>query len=339
MDMDYGEQILAKSDRLRALFGREVEIIPSEQTQYFRNRMEYAFGDGVAGLHQNWHTLVDVHACLLLSPQSMPILRWIRDEVTRRGISDYDRRKLTGYFRYVVIREGKFTGQRLVVMVTSPEDHPALGEMAEHLQREFRVDGVAHATTGSVADLSRGPVRRVWGRKFIEEDLDGTLLSMGPNSFFQPNSQQARVLYRDIASHLPPYSRVLDLFCGVGSIGLYTGARVTGVDNDAENIELARENARRNGRRSEYILADAGRVELGGFDALIVDPPRIGLHPKLARRMNELGPDLLIYVSCNPDALVRDLRILRSYSIRTLRSYDFCPHTPHIETLCVLSRA
>jgi tRNA/tmRNA/rRNA uracil-C5-methylase (TrmA/RlmC/RlmD family) len=256
--------------------------------------------------------------------------------VTRRGWSEYDRRELKGFFRYVVIREGKFTGQRLVNLVTSSGDLP--DDLAEGLRARFKIDGVTHLTTDSVADLSRGEVKRVWGRKTIEENLDGTILAMGPNSFFQPNSYQACVLYRDIAMHLKPFTRLLDLFCGVGSIGLYTGAIVTGVDNDAENIELARDNARRNNRRAEFVLRDAGQVEIGGFDAVVIDPPRVGLNPKLAARLNELGPDTVIYVSCNPSALHRDLGILVRYRIETLKAYDFCPHTHHVEMLCVLAR-
>jgi tRNA/tmRNA/rRNA uracil-C5-methylase (TrmA/RlmC/RlmD family) len=189
-----------------------------------------------------------------------------------------------------------------------------------------------------VADLSRGRVERVWGRETIFEDLDGTVLEMGPNAFFQPNSAQACALYRDLSAHLEPYSRLLDLYCGVGSIGLYTGALVTGVDHDPENVRMARRNAARNGRWAEFRLGDAGSVELGTYDALVVDPPRAGLHPKLADRIDRLGPNLFFYVSCNPRALRRDLDRLAGYRVRWMSAYDFCPHTRHIETLCVLRR-
>lgn len=337
LDISYAEQIQDKHDEVSTLFGRDLEFVPSERPLYYRNRMDFAIGHGAAGLHRNWHTLVDLHDCRLLSPEAMPILRFVRDEVTRRRMTEYDRRELKGFFRYVVIREGKFTGLRLVNLVTSPGELPA--DLAESLLARFKIDGVAHVTTDSVADLSRGEVKQVWGRPSIEENLDGTFLAMGPNSFFQPNSFQACVLYRDIAMHLRPRARLLDLYCGVGSIGLYTGAIVTGVDNDAENIRLARDNARRNGRQADFFLRDAGQVEIGGHDAVVVDPPRSGLHPKLADRLNRLGPDQVIYVSCNPQTLQRDLRILDRYRVETLKGYDFCPHTYHIEMLCALARS
>jgi tRNA/tmRNA/rRNA uracil-C5-methylase (TrmA/RlmC/RlmD family) len=332
--------VAAKRRSVSELFERDVEVAPSQVTVYYRTRMDFAIGGGAAGLFPRgeWGRVVDVRDCRLLSTEAMSILDYVRGEVSRREISTYDRRALRGYLRFLVIREAKFTGERLAVFVTSPGESAELAGLAAEMPGRFPLRGVARLETDGVADLSRGRPAASWGASSIEEELDGTRLAMGPNSFFQPNSHQARVLYRDLSAHLPPHARLLDLYCGVGSIGLYSGAIVTGVDRDPENIELARRNALRNGSRATFVLADAGSVELGGYDALAVDPPRAGLHPKLARRIDELGPETLLYVSCNPEALKRDLARLPRYRLGELRGYDFLPHTPHVEMLAALRR-
>lgn len=309
---------------------------PSPEILYYRNRMDYSFGEGGAGLfmRRNWRRVVDLKSCLLMSPEAIPTLRFARAEADRLGLPDYDRRRHTGFLRYLVLREGKATGDRLASVVTA--DGLDAAPLCEALYRERRLDSVVWQINDGLADLSRGTVRRVWGRDRITERFGGVAVTFFPNSFLQPNTRAATLLYRDLGELVPAGARLLDLYCGVGTIGIAVQNRcdkVVGVDWEADNIAAARANS----SKIEFVQADAGHVPLEGFDVLVVDPPRAGLHPKLARRLAEEGPPLVIYVSCNPQALRRDVEIL-GYRLASIRGYDFCPHTRHIEALALLER-
>lgn len=336
LDVDYAAQVRGKQETLQRLFGREVPFEPSPDVVYYRNRMDYSFGGGCAGLFMrgNWRRVVDLQTCLLLSPEAIRTLRFARAEADRLGLPDYNRRRHTGFLRYLVLREGKATGERLASVVTAEGQDAS--PLCEVLYRERRLDSVVWQVNDGKADLSRGMVRRVWGRDHITERFGDVAVKFLPNSFLQPNTRAAAMLYRDLRELVPHGVRLLDLYCGVGTIGLAVQARcrsVVGIDLDPENIAAARANS----STIEFIQADASQAELAGFDVLVVDPPRAGLHPKLAKRLAREAPPRVIYVSCNPEALLRDIEIL-GYRIASLRGYDFCPHTRHIEALALLER-
>jgi 23S rRNA (uracil1939-C5)-methyltransferase len=190
----------------------------------------------------------------------------------------------------------------------------------------------------------------VAGVPSIEEKLAGLTFRISPRTFFQTNTEAAELLYEAIAelSGLTSHGRVLGLYSGSGAIEIFLAskaARVTGIDSSEANIAAARENALTNGISNVSFLA--GTVEkllrnppAEPADILIVDPPRPGLSPKALRNVAALGVPTLVYVSCNPAALARDLRELaaRGYAIETIAPFDFFPHTPHLETLAVLHK-
>lgn len=337
LNLEYSEQVRRKRETLEALFGRPVELAPSPDVVYYRNRMDYSIGPSTAGLFKrgSWKHTVDLFFCQLMSPDAIPILRFVRSEAERRGIPGYDRRRRTGFLRYLVLREGKGTGQRMASLISS-EGGGDLEPLGRALRERFRLDSVTWQVRDGVSDLSRGRIRRVWGREWIEEAYDGFRVRLLPNSFLQPNTRAAARLYRDLREIVPEGTALLDLYCGVGPIGIAVAdrcSRVKGIDNEPENIEAAR----RNGPRNEYELADARTADWSGFDTIVVDPPRPGLHPKLLKRLRRDGPARLVYVSCNPARLREELAVL-PYRLIHLKGYDFAPHTPHIEALAVLER-
>jgi len=336
LDVPYPEQVRLKRETLENLFEREVPFEPSPDVTYYRNRMDFSFGGGSAGLFKKgrWNQVVDLESCLLMSPDAIPTLRYTRERADRLGLPDFDRRRQTGFLRYLVLREGKNTGERMASLITAEGFDPS--PLCEALSSERRLDSVVWQVNDGKADLSRGTIRRVWGHDRISESFGGVRVSFLPNSFLQPNSRAAALLYRDLRALVPTGSKLLDLYCGVGSIGIAVQDRcekVTGVDLDPDNIAAARSNS----ARVEFIQADAGQAELSGFDFLVVDPPRAGLHPKLAKRIAAEGPPRMVYVSCNPEALKRDVALL-GYRLQSLRGFDFCPHTRHIEALAELQR-
>jgi tRNA/tmRNA/rRNA uracil-C5-methylase (TrmA/RlmC/RlmD family) len=337
LDVAYPEQVETKRRTLRDLFRRDLEFEPSPDVFHYRNRMDFSIGCGGAGLFAkgSWRKTIDLRTCLLMSPRALPILRFARECVDRHGLPEIDRPSGAGFVRYLVLREGKETGEWMAGLVTSAEPYDPT-PVCEALMAEFGLTCVSWQVHPGPSDLSRGEVRRMWGRDRIRERFGDVEVGVPPTAFLQPNTRAATILYRDLRGRVPAGAAVLDLYCGVGSISAAVrpaASRVTGVDLDPVNIQAARSNL----PEAEFLQADAAKADWRGFDAVVVDPPRAGLHPKLARRLARDGPGLILYVSCNPQSLRRDLDALQ-YELLELKGYDFCPHTPHIESLAVLRR-
>jgi tRNA/tmRNA/rRNA uracil-C5-methylase (TrmA/RlmC/RlmD family) len=337
LDVEYPDQVDVKHDHLRKMFDRDLEFVPSPDVIHYRNRMDFSIGPHGAGLFEkgNWRRSVDLQSCLLMSPEAVPILRAAREEMERMELPPYDRVRHTGFVRYLVLREGKATGDRIASLVTSDAEFDPT-PLCEKLLADHPLTGVTWQISAGKADLSRGEIRRTWGSDRFRERFDDVEVLILPNAFLQPNTRAATILYRDLRERVPKGANLLDLYCGVGTIGKVVRekcSKVTGVDNDAENIEAARSQS----DTIEFRLEDARKVDLGEFDVLVVDPPRAGLHPKLARRLGREGPDLILYVSCNVDSFKRDLEAM-GYRMEELKGYDFAPHTRHIEALAVLTK-
>jgi len=204
-------------------------------------------------------------------------------------------------------------------------------------------DSVSIILSEGLADLSYGPVLLDAKRGFIEENLDGTKYRITPNSFFQSNCEVAKTMYTRIREEVR--GRVLDLFCGVGSISLFAAGSaesVTGVEINAEAVENAMTNREINGiANAEFIAGDALEFlekTQGTFDTLVLDPPRSGMHPKAGEIINRRGPERIVYMSCNPSTFRDDILRMTSYKLEWLEAFDMFPQTPHLETLAVLTR-
>jgi 23S rRNA (uracil-5-)-methyltransferase RumA/MAF protein len=356
-------QTLRKIGRLSLDDVEREPVSPSPAEYYYRGKMEYAFGSEggrvFLGLRERATPLdryrkrtIALRTCPIFSPAVEKIFPVLLDLARRTGFDAYDPMARTGYFRNLVLREGKNTGQILAVIVTRGGPGPDLDETAAELRdRAPSVRGFWRAQNDRVSDLVdfSGKVL-VAGEPAIEEQLGGLRFRIYPETFFQPNPGGAEALYGRIAAEVRALGarRILGLYCGSGSIELSvssSASEVFGIDSETANIAAAEENAALNGIRNCRFLS--GPVEkvlkektFAGLDLLIVDPPRAGISPKGLKLIIGLNVPIIVYVSCNPAALARDLSLLgeKGYRLRKLGCYDFFPHTPHLESLAILTR-
>ncbi|CAD5245164.1 23S rRNA (uracil(1939)-C(5))-methyltransferase RlmD [Thermococcus camini] len=333
----YERQVEFKAEKLSALLGMDVEVIPSPMIYGHRNRIDVVISTNGIGFRRRgtWWDAVDIGWCPVFGESSGRVLRSLREFIEDFKPSLYEIRKNEGFLRYIVIREGKFTGELMVNLVTSegslPESFPDYFDYA---------DSVYWSVNRTPSDVSYGEIERFWGSEFIRERLDDVTYLIHPNSFFQTNSYAAVTLVRKVAE-LVDGGKVLDLYSGVGTFGIYLGKRgfsVEGIEVNPFAVEMANRNAELNGVDAAFRVGQDKDVEnLSEYDTVIVDPPRAGLHPKLIRKILKDKPQSIVYVSCNPKTLVQDLEALgEQYAVESATGIDMFPHTPHVETVVKL---
>ncbi len=330
---------------------RVATIVPAIEQFHHRNRMDYVVGwKGEIGLKEygSWSRYVDLKTCLLLNDGAGEILQRVRDWMRACDLKPWDAKFYRGDVRYVVIREGKNTGQRLIVIVVKDASR-----VTEEMQR-----ALSSTLTGLSSSLLIGEQSRITdislaqkfetliGNQWLEEIVNGVTYRIHPNSFFQTNTKMAEKLQETVRYCLPPTAyRLLDLYCGLGFFGIYLAKNdalhVHGVEIDAEAIALARHNAEINGVADQCEFTTAKSEDLSWrdipCDAVILDPPRAGLHPRVLQTLIEKRPETIVYVSCNYKRLVEELKQFKAhYTIEHLTALDMFPHTPHVEVIAHL---
>jgi 23S rRNA (uracil1939-C5)-methyltransferase len=366
-DLAYDAQLEAKAaqvrdalERIGKLSGFELEpAVPAESVFHYRNKLEYSFTpgeDGVAlGLHRagRWDEVLDIDKCWLTTDVGNAIRNavreWARDEV----LEPYDQELQTGFLRHLVVREGRNTGQALVLLVTAPGDLPE-DTFAQTLRRFPEVRSIHRAVNESPAEVTNLPTTLLWGEEAIEEEILGLRFRLRPNAFLQTNTAMCEVMYRlagDYAA-LTGDETVYDLYCGTGTIGLSlarSALTVWGIELSEESVACAVENAELNGiANAAFFAGDVGRDldelrdRAGPPDVVVVDPPRAGLAGKTLRRIGRLEAPRIVYVSCNPTTLAGNAKELAGefgYRLERARPVDMFPHTPHVETVALFTRA
>ena len=378
--MSYEQQLLWKREHVADAFLRiggleDVRInetLPSVTPFWYRNKMEYSFGEMrwlladelgevergaelfALGLHvpKRYDRILHVEACHLQSPESNRILSATRDFFLSRNIPAFSTRTHTGDLRHLVIREGKHTGERMVYLVTSRRMEEEMRDYAALLrQEEFGVTTLVQGVTQRKSTVAIGEEDIVFfGDGTIREQMGRNTFRISPTSFFQTNTLQAERLYTlaEKAAALRPDDVVWDLYCGTGTISLFIAGdvrRVVGVELNDAAIRDAVRNASDNGlTNTDFICADIvdflapdAHPEVPSPDVIITDPPRAGMHPKVVDAIGRSGVQRLVYVSCNPATSARDCGMLREhgYVIEDITPVDMFPHTYHIE--CVIS--
>lgn len=332
-------------------------IIPAPDPWGYRNKMEFTFHhEGPIGLHIRgaFDRVVDVDRCLIQSPLMNAILQEVREFVQMWKLPGYNPRSHVGFLRHLVIREGRQTGEALVVLVTSPGEFPKAQDLASTLMaRHPEIKGVLRGVNPAVADaVQLSEVEVLAGRPFIYERLAGLTFKIRPETFFQTNTAQAERLVEVVTDlcELQGQEMVVDLYCGVGTFSLALArkaSRVFGVEISPEAVEAARENARLNEiANAEFLAGDArtGLVALvartGSPDVLVLDPPRSGAGRRVVRAIAMARPRRVVYVSCNPTTLASDLKLLvpMGYTIRAVQPLDLFPQTYHVECVVALDR-
>jgi 23S rRNA (uracil1939-C5)-methyltransferase len=332
-------------------------IVPAEERLRYRNKLEYSFGtreDGelALGFHRagRWDVIDDVEDDILASERVNDVRRAVRAWCREEGLDAWDREAQLGLLRNLVVREGRRTGQVQARVVTSPGTEFLVDELAAATPADSflwtRAEGVAETTRG-------GDTRVVKGDAALEEQLSGLRFRISPDAFFQTNTEMAERLYGTAAelAGLGGRERILDLYCGIGTISLVLAldaAEVWGVELVEEAVRDAIENAKLNGIDNARFFAGDVRLVMrellersGTPDVVVVDPPRAGLSQKVVRRIIEADARRIVYVSCNPTTLAPNARQLvddGGYELRTVRPVDMFPQTPHIECVALLAR-
>jgi tRNA (uracil-5-)-methyltransferase len=340
--MAYQDQLLLKREMVNdILAGPGVAWVRPSTPYRYRNRMDFVTAFGKCGLRRegSYRSVVDVAACHIMQEKSCGVYQKIHPCILEA--EGYDYINHSGYLRYVVIRQARYTGQVMLNFVTAEREN-RLRSVIESIADE--VHSISFLYNKGLADVSFGEVFDTIGNGHIEESFDGIRYRITPNSFFQSNAETALEIYRRIRSEAG--GRVLDLCAGVGSISLFiAGAaeHVTGVEMSREATDAANMNKQTNRIENvDFICADVKEF-LGGsgldYDTIVLDPPRSGMPPGVMEYIDRGRARKIIYMSCNPASFRDDVAALSRYSIDSLEAYDMFPQTPHIELLGILTRA
>jgi 23S rRNA (uracil1939-C5)-methyltransferase len=366
-DLGYEAQAAAKEAQVRdalVRIGRIVDpplepIVPADAVFHYRNKLEYSFTDtpkGAAlGFHRagRWDEVLEVERCWLTTDLGNRIREAVREWAQEEGLPAYDQEAQTGYLRHLVVREGRNTGQALVLLVTAPGDLQGADRFVAALRQFPEVRSIHWAVNDSPAEATNLPTNLLSGEEAIVEELLGLRFRVRPNAFLQTNTAMAERLYELAIEYagLTGTETVYDLYCGIGTIGLSMASRaltVWGVDVSHESVACAIENAGLNQATNATFFAGEVGASLdelpdraGRPDVAVVDPPRAGLSGKALRRLARLEAPRLVYVSCNPTTLAGNLKELTTewgYRLERVRPVDMFPHTPHVESVALLSR-
>jgi len=334
-------------------------IVPAPEVLGYRNKMEFTVAgpDRAVGLHvaERYDLVLDIERCLLQSDTMNTLLDELRRQVRERALSVWEQSTERGLLRFVSLREGRHTGQAMVNVVASAPDVAALMPVAEALRaRSPATASVLLNVNAKKASVAVGSEEHLLaGRDHITESLSGVTFAVSANSFFQTNTLQAERLFALVAEAcaLDGSETLMDLYSGTGAISLLLARRVRhvyGIELAEAAVADANRNARANGIENCTFLTGEVRHVLPELvregvraSVVVADPPRAGFHPKALSALAALAPARLVYVSCNPSTLARDVGELvrQGYRLEWVQPVDMFPQTPHIEAVARLSRA
>ncbi len=373
-DLVYQEQLCQKKIYLTRVLKKyfpadyryiEVEDVrPSPLEYYYRNKMEFSFGQAEREIYlglrektriktrQRQKKVVRLDRCLISTPLVEKLFLLFQQLAKDSGLPAFDLKTNQGFFRHLVIREGKTSGEIMLSLITTSQAEINLTDFSREVARDFPgIRSFWWVENNRTADVvSYEKPHLIFGQETIEDCLLGFRFKIHQSSFFQTNPRAAELVYQQItdeARRLRAQS-ALGLYCGSGAIEICLSrvvGEVVGVDWDPANIKAANENAALNQVKNvrfisspvEAALSEIGR---GSFDLLIIDPPRAGVSPRGLKQIISLQIPNLLYVSCNPETLARDLVLLigSGYKLENLTPVDFFPHTAHLEVIACLNR-
>lgn len=360
--MTYEKTLALKQRRVKELlggFGKVLPILGMKEPYHYRNKVTAAFarlrnGTIISGVYQEGtHRVVNVDECLIEDAVADKIICDIRGMLKSFKIKVYDEDTGYGLLRHVMVRRGFATGQVMVVLVLSSPILPSKNNFVKELRRLHpEITTVILNVNDKRTSMVLGERNiTLYGRGFIEDVLCGLRFRISPASFYQVNPVQTEVLYRtaiDFAG-LTGKERVLDAYCGIGTIGMAAASRageVIGVELNKDAVRDAVNNAKHNGVKNiTFYQEDAGRfmVQLAEqrehMDVVFMDPPRSGSDEAFLTSLVRLAPGKVIYISCNPETQARDLNFLcsRGYRVEKCQPVDMFGWTEHVETVCLLS--
>lgn len=357
----YAEQLRKKQKYTEGLlkkFGKVEPIIGMEDPYYYRNKVHAAFGrdrkgNVISGIYEEKsHRIVSVDDCMIEDKKCQEIIRTIRGMLKSFKIKTYDEDTGYGLLRHVLVRRGFSTGEIMVVLVTVSPIFPSKNNFVKALRKEHpEITTVILNVNDRQTSMVLGERNIVlYGPGFIKDRLMGLTFRISPSAFYQVNSVQTEVLYGKAMEFaaMTGKERVIDAYCGTGTIGIIASGKardVTGVELNRDAIRDARMNARENRIRNvRFVPGDAGwfmegmAAEGEKVDVVLMDPPRAGSDRKFLHSLLSLSPEKIVYVSCNPETLARDLEYLtrRDYQVKKMQPVDMFPVTDSVETVCLL---
>lgn len=365
--VNYDTQLSIKAGQVKKLIDAvcsdyEFEgIIGSPITEGYRNKMEYSFGDEFKdgplslGMHKrgSFHDIVTVTECRIVHEDFRKILKCITDYFRESNIPFYHKMQHEGYLRHLLIRRAVKTGEIMVCLVTTTQmevNDDEWVDSVKSLDLQGTLTGVLHTYNDSLADIVQSDRTEVlYGRDYIYEELLGLRFKISVFSFFQTNSLGAEVLYSKAREYVGNTKdmTIFDLYSGTGTIAQIlapVAKEVIGVEIVEEAVEAAKVNAELNGLSNcRFIAGDVLKViddieEKPDF--IVLDPPRDGIHPKAIEKIINYGVDRMVYISCKPTSLARDIEIFeaRGYKVQKVCCIDQFPGTVHIETVALISK-
>ena len=370
-DLAYADQLVLKKQRLLRMLGEldpaiDVEVIGLEEPWRYRNKAELTFGTDhsnrvMLGYHaaRSFWRIVDLEDCLLLPEPIGRMLADARRLAENSGRPAYNPRTHQGFFRYLLIRASHSTGKLLVCLITTQGNRDLIERFGQELMaRHPAISSFYWGVNEKVADVAiPDEFFLISGEPYLEDRLGPFKINLHPLNFLQPNPLQAQRMYLRLQELVGRASSAIawDLYCGIGLISFYLASMfrmVYGIDWDAHNLEMARLNAEANaisnvqfhlGRTEDLLANKRFWLMEAQPELVVVDPPRSGLHPRVVGSLLAARPKQLLYLSCNAQALVRDLQLLLSgfprYRLRQVDAFDLFPHTVHLEVLTLLERA
>ena len=366
--LDYSAQLELKEKQVKEILDNAINgeyqfdgIIGSPVNEHYRNKMEFSFGDEVKdgelalGLHKRNSTydIVTVDGCRIIHDDFCKILMCTLEYFKERNVRYLHKLTHEGYLRHLLVRRTYKTGQILVDLVTTTQETHDLDGWKKallNLSLEGEIAGILHTYNDSLADaVVNDSTELLYGKAYIEEELLGLKFKISPFSFFQTNSLGAEVLYSKAREYIGTTKDkvVFDLYSGTGTIAQIlapVAKKVVGVEIVKEAVDAAVENARLNGLTNCEFIADDVLKALDNIedtpDLIMLDPPRDGINPKALSKIIDYGVNNIVYISCKPTSLARDLQMLqeRGYRVKKACLIDLFPGTYHVESVVLLSQ-
>ncbi|MED3510585.1 MULTISPECIES: 23S rRNA (uracil(1939)-C(5))-methyltransferase RlmD [Bacillus amyloliquefaciens group] len=367
--MTYEGQLLFKQKQVKDVLERigkldlsNVTVHPTlgmEDPWNYRNKAQVPVGEREGGLvagfyQQRSHDIIDMSACLIQQSKNDEAVQAVKDICTSYGVKAYNEERHKGWLRHIMVRYGVVTGEMMIVFITRTSDFPHKAKIIEDITAQFpHVKSIVQNINPNKTNVIFGNETNViWGEEYIYDLIGDVKFAISARSFYQVNPEQTKVLYDKALEYaeLQGEETVIDAYCGIGTISLFLAKqakKVYGVEIVPEAIEDAKRNAELNGiTNAEFAVGEAETVIPKWYeegitaDTLVVDPPRKGCDEALLRTIIDMKPKRVVYVSCNPGTLARDLRVLEDGGYQTLevQPVDMFPHTNHVECVAVLEK-
>lgn len=359
----YKEQLAVKQKRMKKLLGKFANVKPiigMDDPFYYRNKVHAVFdrdkkGNIICGTYEaKTHKVVPIEECMIEDKISQEIIRTIRDMLKSFRIKTYDEDTGYGLLRHVLVRRGFSTDEIMVVLVIGSPIFPSKNNFVKALRKKYpQITTVVLNVNAKKTSMVLGERDIViYGKGYIRDTLCGCTFRISPQSFYQVNPVQTEILYKTAIEYagLGRKETVIDAYCGIGTIGLVAAKRaknVIGVELNPDAVRDARINAKENKiTNARFYQGDAGEfmenmAENGEHaDVVFMDPPRTGSDKKFMSSVIKLNPSRIVYISCGPETLARDLEYLtkHGYDVRKIQPVDMFSFTDHCENICLLTK-